>query len=177
MIGFTFNDQHSTDYGMTMRSVDRTALPPLRRRELEVPGRHGRYDFEGNTYDNRTITITCHIKADTFPGLRQKMRLVAGWLKNKGRLMFDDEQDKFYISRLYSQVPLEQQSRNGIVDLVFECEPFAYSSINTTEVTRTNEDPIFIYNNGSVETPAEYTIINDGATSVTNIRIKLIQTR
>lgn len=177
MKGFTFNSTHSSEYNLTLRSVDRTTLPPLRRRELLVPGRHGTYDFGNNKYDNRIIQIECFLKADSLSQLRQRVRSVAGWLKDKGQLMFDDEQDKFYIGRLYNQIPLDQITTNGIIPLAFECEPFAYSNINTTEVTRTNDDSIFIFNNGSVETPAEYTITNQGGNTISKVRVKIIQTR
>ena len=173
--GFTFNSIHSSEFNLTMRSIDRTTLPPLRKREVMVPGKHGTYDFGNNKYDNRIIQIECFLKADNLPQLRQRVRSVAGWLKDKGQLMFDDEQDKFYIGRLYNQIPLEQITTNGIISLAFECEPFAYSSLNMTETERTDETPIFIFNNGSVETPAEYTITNAGASPVSTIRVKVIQ--
>ena len=177
MTGFTFNNTHSSQYHAVLRSVDRTTLPPLKRRQLTLPGKHGAYDFENNTYENRTIDIEVFVKASSLQQLRSRIRALAAWLKNKGQIKFDDEPDKFYTGRIYTQTPLNQLSTNGIVPLTFECEPFAYSETNTTEVTRIDEAPIFIFNNGSVETPAEYTITNNGENPVERVRIKIIQTR
>ena len=175
MTGFRFNDVHCRDFFITMRSVDRTTLPPLRRREIAVPGRHGRYDFGENKYDNRTISIEVFIEASNLAQLRQRVRNVAGWLKNKGRLAFDDEPDKFYVGRLYNQVPLDQVARNGRALLVFDVEPFAYGELISDQVTRTDETPLNLFVSGTEESPAEYTIINDGESPVENIRVKIVQ--
>ena len=41
MVGFTFCGRHSfRDFGIYMKSKDRTLLPERRRRQLEIPLRH-----------------------------------------------------------------------------------------------------------------------------------------
>jgi len=175
-MSFIFNGQHASQFGLVVRSMDRSLLPPLRSRQLEIPGRHGAYDFGENKYENRIINLNCFLKAKTLQELRQKSRIVAAWLKDKGQLMFDDEPDKYYMARIYNQVGIEQSAGfNGEFQIDFECEPFAYSETNTMEVTRTDDTSFFIFNNGTVDTPAEYTITNTGASTVTNITIKIIK--
>lgn len=177
MIGFNFDGKHSLDFGIYMKSTNRTLLPQLRKREIEIPGRNGVYDHEGNTYENKLIQVKCGVKKENMPSLRQSLRQIAGWLKNKGKLRFDDELDKYYIGRVYATVPLENLLGAGIFTLAFECEPFAYSETNTTETTVITPENIFIYNNGTVETPEEITITNLGSNTIRGFKIKFIKAR
>lgn len=174
-MGFTFNGKHSSDFGLAVKSLDRSLLPSLRKSEITVSGRHGTYDFEQNTYENRIISVDCAIKAGSIHELRQKARRIAGWLKDKGELRFDDEPDKYYIGRVYSRVPFENLFVLGRFTLNFECEPFAYSSTNMIEVIRTDDSPIFVYNNGTIEAPQEITITNLGENTIHGFTIKLIK--
>lgn len=177
MIGFEFDGRHCSEFGIIMKSRDRALLPALRKRETEIPGRHGTYDFEGNTYENKTVSIDCTTHRNSIPNLRQASRLIAGWLKNKGKLRFDDEPDKYYIGRVYSSVSFETLLALGKFTLSFECEPFAYSEVNSLETTITTQDPVFIFNNGTIETPEEITITNLGPNTIQGFKIKFIKTR
>ncbi len=173
--GFSFNGKHSSEFGLYLKTINRPLLPDLRKREIIVPGRDGVYDFEGNTYENKLIELQCTIIKNKMTDLRQQARVIAGWLKNKGELRFDDEPDKYYVGRIYSSVPLENIVGTGIFTLTFDCEPFAYSSTNMIEVTRTDDSPLFVYNNGTVEAPQEITITNRGANTINGFTIKLIK--
>ena len=175
-MGFTFNGSTSDSYGMVVKSIDRSALPPTRRRELVIPGRHGTYQFEDMKFDNRLITLSCFITATGLENLRSQIRNIAGWLKGSGELSFDDEPTKFYTARLFNQIPLEHVAHHGMIELVFEAQPFAHSTLQTTEVTRTDVTPISIVTTGTVETPAIYTITNNGG-AVNRVEIEITQTK
>lgn len=177
MIGVRFKGTHSSSFDLVSKSEDRTVRPPLKRRELEIPGRHGRYDFGDNKYDNRILAVRFFSPNKNFQTLRQNMRKIAGWLSGKGELIFDDELDKFYQAKVYGQIPLEQLHRTGSFVVMFECEPFAYSNLNSVEVTREDVDPIFIFNNGTVETPHEITVTNLGGNTINGFIIKIIKNR
>lgn len=177
MIGFEFDGKHCSEFGIIMKSRDRALLSTLRKREMVIPGRHGAYDFEDNTYENKIISVDCAFVRNTIPDLRQAARRIAGWLKNKGQLRFDDEPDKYYVGQVYSSVPLETLLAFGRFTLSFECEPFAYSEVNSLETTITTQDPVFIFNNGTIETPEEITITNLGTNAIRGFKIKFIKTR
>ena len=175
--GFTLNGKHSSEFGLYLKTINRPLLPELRKREIFVPGRNGVYDFKGNTYENRLIEQQCTVIKNTMSDLRQQARLIAGWLKDKGQIRYDDEPDKYYIGRAYSSVPLENIVGLGVFTLIFEVEPFAYSDTNMIEVTRTNDSPIFVFNSGNVEAPQEITITNLGTNTINGFKIKLIKTQ
>lgn len=177
MSGLSFKNIHSSQFDLIMKSLDRTVLPPLIHREITVPGKHGRYDFGKNKYDNRLIPVRFSSVNRDLGSLRKRIRDIAGWLYGEGRLKFDDEPDKYYQAKIYDSIALEQFASLGVFDVTFECEPFAYSETNTQEVTRTDKTPIFVVNSGTIETPQEITITNTGNKTINGFRIKIIKDR
>jgi len=143
MIGFTYNSLHSyDDYNIVAKSVNRPILPALRKRELIIPGRHGTYDFGGNTYDNRLVSVLLQYIGSTFFDLRSRARDIAAWLSQTSykELSFDDEPDKYYLAKVYDQVELETFLRSGKATINFECQPFAYYVETNTEETVLDSD-------------------------------------
>ena len=132
MIGFTYNSIKSTAYNIVAKSVNRPMLPILRKRELVIPGRHGAYDFNDNTFDKRIIEVQIKYVGTSLTELRTRARQIAYWLSgfsgNKN-LIFDDETDKYYVAKIYSEIGLSNLFRIGEATLQFECEPFAYADL------------------------------------------------
>lgn len=172
--GFTFNDVHSSTFDVCMKSRDRNTLPALRKRAITVLGRNGEYDFGGNTYENRQVSVDCSFVAEDATEIRTKIRPIAAWLSQKGRLIFDDEPGVYYIARLYSEVGFTQDVGLGMFTLTFECEPFAESlehrQINIASITAAQASYTAIVE-GSAETGCVITIKNIGAVPVTGISI------
>jgi len=139
-VGLTFDKIHSTTKGLTINNIKRPILPTLRKRKMIVPGRHGSWDFENNTYDERIIIIECSINGKSLADVRNKARELASWFRVKGKLIFDDEPDKYYIGRTYSSIDPEQIMKYGKFTLTFECEPFAYYLVTTGEDILLNSD-------------------------------------
>ena len=78
-LGFTFNGEHSSAYGIGVRSVDRTVMPERRRQEFTILGRSGTLELVSDEYEKRTIIVSIGLMyQDTFPELRQKVRALAG---------------------------------------------------------------------------------------------------
>ncbi|MFT9496605.1 distal tail protein Dit [Anaerosolibacter sp.] len=172
MMGLKFKDTHSSQYGLIVRSVDRNVLPPLKRREIEIPGKHGTYDFDGNVYEKRTISIEFGVVHYNFQDLRNKIRLIAAWLSGKGKLVFDDEPDKYYDAKIYQNVPLEQIISSGRFSVIFECQPFALSEdIENVATITSNNYNMIIENNGTIETPCIIELKNTGTSTITQITI------
>jgi predicted phage tail component-like protein len=132
--GFTFDGIHSGTFGIAAKSVDRSLLPAMKRREIELSRKHGYYDFGDNVYLRRSITVGIVFYDETMIQNKIKAREIAKWLgrsKNPKKLIFDDEPDKYYMARIYSAVNMS--GTQAIVDstLEFDCQPFAYSPFDT----------------------------------------------
>jgi len=132
MIGFTYNSKHSyNDYGIIAKSVNRPILPNLIKKELIVSGKSGSWDFNSNQYENRIITVDISDIETTIANLRINARVLAAWLSQTEykQLIFDDEPLKYYLAKVYSAVDFENIKRLGKGKLIFECQPFAISTV------------------------------------------------
>lgn len=138
MIGFTYNGISSKTYGIVAKTVNRPILPTLRKREITIPGKHGTYDFDDNTFDKRIIEVELKYIGTSFDELRTRARSIASWLNaydGSKKLIFDDETDKWYVAKIYSTVGLQNLFKIGQTKIQFECEPFAYATLNQYDST------------------------------------------
>jgi len=108
-------------------------LPILRKRELIIPGKHGAYDFSDNTFDKRIIEVELKYVGTSFNELRIRARQIAYWLSGYAgtkNLVFDDEPDKWYVCKIYSDIGLQNLFKLGQTSIQFECKPFAYATLD-----------------------------------------------
>ena len=174
-LGFTFNGQHSSAYGIGIRSVDRTVMPERRRQEFTILGRSGTLELVSDEYEKRTIVVSIGLMyQDTFLELRQKVRALAGWLRGSGFLIFDDEPDKAYEATVYSAIGIEQleMQPRGVIEVQFECQPFAVSD-ETHKHTFSGQGELAtaIVNAGNATTCGRIVITNTGTAPITDIYI------
>lgn len=173
MIGLVFRERHSIDIGLFMKSIDRTVRPGMVKNELLISGRHGSYRYPDNTFENRLITVQLTTINRNLSELRQKIRDAAYWLTGEGRLIFDDEPDKFYDAKIYQVIGLEQIATSGSFSVVFDCQPFTYSAeLNVVEYTITNSpQTVSVSAQGTHETSPVITIANTGSNTISGFRI------
>ena len=136
MITFSFNGLDSySEFGIISKSDDRALLPSMRKRELAIPQKHGTYDFGGNTFNNRAITVQLSYIGTSFNELRLRARDIAAWLSQTSykELIFSDEPDKYYLAKIYDPVGLENFFRLGKATIQFECQPFALYVVTSAE--------------------------------------------
>ena len=136
MIQISYNNKNSyDDYSFIVKSVDRPILPTLNKKEITIPGRHGTWDFEGNTYENRIISVEFKYQGTTFNNLRLKAREIAQWLSQTTykELTFSDEPDKYYLAKIYDSIGLQNVLRTGQGNIKFECKPFALYQVTSGE--------------------------------------------
>ena len=177
MIGFTFRNIHSSTYNIGVKSDDRSLLPELRKNEFFIPGRHGTVDFGLNTYEKRIITVEIGLmKNADWSALRATARDVADWLSGKGRLVFDDEPARAYNASVYASISINQIQAlpAGIINVAFECQPFAEDINYNQSLTTLSTDPqdISIVSAGTQEAPCLIYITNKGVTNITGIKIQ-----
>jgi hypothetical protein len=70
-----------------------------------------------------------YVGSDYFE-LRSHAREIAAWLSSDKfeKLIFDDEPNKYYIAQVSEELDLLTFFESGIIDVVFDCQPFAYSN-------------------------------------------------
>ena len=177
-IGFTFRNIHSSEFGIWVKSDDRTLLPEMRKEEYEISGRHGTVDFNKHpTYAKRIINMRLgSVSNETWEELRKDLRKLAGWLSGKGLLIFDDEPLVGYRAAVYSAVSLEQLHLLpvGAFQIPFEAQPLAediyYNQVFQPEITSRLESTE-VNVNGTTDTCCLITIKNIGNTPIKDIII------
>lgn len=174
--GFTFNNQHSSKFGIYMKSDDRTLLPAKTQQSYTIPGRDGTYDSSEYNYQTRTITVQISFTGETdrLEDLRARIREIAKWLSGEGNLIFDDEPDKAYTAKVTGGISLTQVVRQGQAKVSFVCQPFAESVqylTDTKDITE-NNDSLTVQVNGTQDTPCIITIKNTGTTDIKGITIQ-----
>ncbi|MDR1755095.1 MAG: phage tail family protein [Eubacterium sp.] len=130
MIGaFSFNGIHASAFNLVCRSVIRPLLPPVKTRRVELSGVSGAYDYPSSEYDLRQITMRIIYIGENYYELRSRAREIAAWLaaEDFSKLIMDDENDKYYLAKVTSELDLSHFWESGAIDVIFDCQPFAYS--------------------------------------------------
>lgn len=174
--GFSFNNRHSSDFEIFMKSDDRTLLPAKSQASYMIPGRDGTYDSDDFDYQNRIITVQIAFlgSENNMETLRKRVRDIAKWLSGQGNLIFDDEPDKAYSAKVTSGISLLQIVRQGQATVSFDCQPFAESVQYLTEVKdiTARSDNLTVAIDGTQDTPCIITVKNTGTTNIYGITIQ-----
>lgn len=130
--GFTFNGVHNSEMGVFMHS--RSIQPPSKRKIKEtVPFMNGSYDFStiGSNgeiiYEERDISIELGFDNDDKEALLRSYSTILDWLMNvngKGKLVFDDSKDYYYMVDVESSSSFEEIMDFGKLTVKFTAEPF-----------------------------------------------------
>lgn len=139
MVGsFIFNDIESSIYNLICKSVKRPLLPAAKVRRVELDGMSGAYDFDDGSTNYSLLPISMKIQyiGTSYEELRTRARSIAAWLSTRtwAQLRIHDEDDKYYMAKVSSEIDLKTLWETGSADVIFDCQPFAYS---TNEVTAT----------------------------------------
>ena len=153
-------------------------IPSIRERKVEVPNRHGSYDFGAKYYNERELTLKC-IAAEpervgfSMANIRQYVREITYVLSKKAEIRLWNESEKYYVGRLYDATDLIQlRDLADEFELHFICEPFAYGETMTKPFYNRQYIPDY---QGTAPT-STYIVIRNTASSgnVTNIKITQI---
>ena len=156
--GFTLNSQHSSVLGVIMATKGVPILTASNDVYLQAPGRDGSYLIPRELADG-AIVIECGIKTANAIALMTAKRQIAAWVfsRQKVQLIFDDEPDKFYMVKYDGEIGLSGMTVPGMgqFELVFRCEPYAYSITPKTQNFIT--DAISLTNAGTAPTYPKFT--------------------
>lgn len=173
--GFTFKGVHSSVYGVFETPDSRVLSPSKRRTLITIPGRNTAFVQEDGGYDSRVESISCSFAQQTLPGasLQRQVRLIAGWLSGIGELTFDYEPEMHYNAFLSGAPPTVKHLQYAQFSLEFTINhPFAYETAISKVFAVTDETPIAIQAEGTVETPIRIFIKNAGSAAVNNLVIE-----
>ena len=174
--GFTFNDRHSSEFGITYKADSRVLLPEKRRSGIMVPGRSGAYYQYDGAYNAREETFTCYFQPQQGKTTAITTRNIAGWLSGRGRIIFDDEPDKYYIAVLAGAPPLDRHLKFGEFELTFLYNPpFAFSIAE--QIMSLTLGTNRIQYKGTEATPARIIITNNGTGAIQTIKLTAIKRR
>ncbi len=182
-MSFTLNGKTASELDVRLKSdYQEPGAPDIRKRETEIPGKAGRYDF-GDEYDTRTfelplVTLNTTTKAE----VQAVIRNLTNELTDKyGKpqtvnLSFDKEPNLHYRVKLSESYGITRHPAHfGEFTLTLVATlPYALGDRETVtkNVTGSPED-ISVTNDGDVETPAVLTITNEGSAAVSGIETKL----
>ena len=173
---FTFEGKNSyADYGIITTKVTHVLLPEKRDTAVNIPFRSGSVNLESKrSYNDLQISVECVSVAQEVSGRRALERKIALWLSKPGKLVFEDEPDKWYRAEIFDSVPLEHIVSLGTFTLVFRCHPFAFSE-SKTEALEAGDNQVGYA--GTVEAPCLIVLRNEGTEAVSNIKITAVKRR
>jgi predicted phage tail component-like protein len=123
-MGFTFNGQHSNDFGLYFKTNALPYIAEKRSESVEVQGVDGQHVFEDG-YNNTQIEISCVVIGATVLSRRRQARDIAEWLADTGTLIFDYEKSiEYQVVKTTNNI---YAAMNGSADeftIIFECEPY-----------------------------------------------------
>lgn len=162
-----------------LRGTQEPITAATRDRTLEIPGRHGAYDF-GADLSVRTFALECAILADSSTDLQTKIRALAAHLMDmQGRprtleLVFDVEPDRHYNVRYSGNLPVERIAALGLFTLPLTAfDPFAYGAEQEKEqLVETSPEVIAVESSGNVETPPVIILENEGVAAIDGFIIR-----
>lgn len=121
MMGFTFRNQHSSDFGIISKTIENPVKPALRVDKVRVLGKDGSIKFEDG-FEDRVIEFECVIKANSLYELEANLKNIALWVSQKGPLTLDYAPNDTFEAKVYEKISPQRYPKYYVFDLVFECD-------------------------------------------------------
>lgn len=181
---FTIGGETDISLGIELRpEYKEPILPRTRDRSVRIPGREGRWEFDGDLAE-RDIVLECVIvNAATQEELQEKARALAAVLLDQhGRpkdvtLVFTKEPLKTYTVRYSGKTPLRRLvgGTKGYFALpLIAADPFAYGADVVTEETITTDgQEVTVANAGDYTTPPVFWFTNAGGSNLDGFTLTL----
>lgn len=121
-VTFTFNGKTNHDFGLLIRDIKRSVLPPISYAKYSAAGRVG-YHLGGRAVGGKEFTITFVLPESTLEDFQSKREAIAEWLDQEGEkpFTFSDEPNRIYYGSLEGSSDINQIICTGTFDLTFIC--------------------------------------------------------
>lgn len=166
MIGFSFNGQSSSEYGVYLRS--RPDIPTAERdiETIDIPGAAKPLIIDHGGYKAQNIEIEAYINNDTH------LDAVRGWLAGYGEIIFASEPERAYHIYITGDVEYEHVSRTlKSKSILIPCTlmPFRYvypapSAVTISESGGTIENPGTVFSQPKLRITGsgDFTVVVNG---------------
>ncbi|WP_085523847.1 distal tail protein Dit [Tuberibacillus sp. Marseille-P3662] len=141
MSGLTYKGQHSSEFGLVIKTKP-SILPPISTKTTEIPGMPGAY-YVRSERGVKPIKVPIGFVADDYQDYHTRLRRLAAWLAppkdiKDGALIFDTESYKTDYAVLDGSTDIDRLARLGKGTLTFLCpDPDSFGQ----ERTQTINDP------------------------------------
>lgn len=137
--GFTFNNRHSSEFSVTVRTKSRSVTPSAKSFAVNLPYRDGEYDFSSSNsrgrehYNNRVFAITVTVTADNLGELQSKIGSLSRWLHGSGELIFDDIPLIIWHGKIADEIIYmpEHGGKTAVMEVSFSAQPFGKNVFGT----------------------------------------------
>ena len=125
MSGLNYKSITSKSFGLVMKSENRGLLPEITRQIITVPKRMGSVDFNNDTYNEKTITVSLQKTYKSSAEAMAESELLSAWLYNDGNyhdLFFDDAPTRVYKAKVVAKVDITPY-KTVAIQVTFVCNP------------------------------------------------------
>ncbi|MEG2426795.1 MAG: phage tail family protein [Oscillospiraceae bacterium] len=123
---FSYGGVDSSVFNITCDTEIHPILPPQRKYVTVVPGLDGYVDQGIGGYEARAIPVKLSYQG-SYSELRENEEKIIAWLSNSSgeykRLVFNNNPNKYYLAKVYSNLDLTNTSNGNIGTVLFECNP------------------------------------------------------
>ncbi len=129
--GFRFKGQHASEFGVTVKTLDRPVEPTAKEQLHEPSDMDGEHDFNGSErrryYSGRVIKVEMAVTADDLSALQKKLGKIARWIMGEGELIFDDMPNVKWQGRVVDSVSYKPENggKNTVLSISFKVKPFS----------------------------------------------------
>ena len=137
--GFQFNDHHSSEFGVTVKTKSRPICPSVKSFTVDLPCRDGVYDFSKSNscgrvmYNDRIITVALYAGADDIYDMQKKLTGLSLWLQGDGKLIFDDMPFIVWRGKITDEILYmpEHGGSKAVMEVSFQVKPFGQCLFGT----------------------------------------------
>jgi predicted phage tail component-like protein len=180
MSTFYFGGKRADELGLVMlRQSQRPVLPGTVERTMQIPGRHGAWDFGADLGPRLFNLEVAFVERNAAELQRRVSELAAFLVDSYGRpitreLKFSVQPDRVFYARYSGSLPIERVAGLGRFTLpLITHDPFAYSAEERLYETVITESPYaqVIESVGTIRTSSVIILTNEGTETITGFKI------
>lgn len=172
--GFSFKGCHSSEFDVTVKTLDRPVEPTAKEQLHEPSDMDGEHDFNGSErrryYSGRVIKVEMAVTADNLSALQKKLGKIARWIMGEGELIFDDMPNVKWYGRVVDSVSYKPENggKNTVLSISFKVKPFSELAFDVPDGPLLDSD-IELDSDIPLDFDEYFTFNGTGTYTVTNI--------